>query len=240
MKKNKLFLVLFIYSGLVQSQVLYDNSPIDLDGSRSFAVSEKVWDHNSISFFFQNGTDDIANNEERNAFYDAFDLWSCSTQLTFFETSNFNADIIIRWAEGDHGDPCNGDDCIFDGVGGVLAHAFSPPPNGGSFAGDAHFDDEEAWTLSIRNSSLQPIDLQTVVAHEIGHSIGLLHSSDIDALMYPFYFGSHRYLGCDDIEGIQSLYGFNTCTTTTGPTLLCSSDQGTYTLSNVPAGASVS
>lgn len=33
----------------------------------------------------------------------------------------------------------------FDGAGGVLAHTYYPPPNGGTAAGDAHFATEETW-----------------------------------------------------------------------------------------------
>jgi hypothetical protein len=94
-------------------------------------------------------------------------------------------------------------------VNGILAHAFFPPPNGGSLAGDAHFDDAENWTLSERSSSSQPIDLTTVVAHELGHSLGLGHSQVQGALMFPFYSGSHRFLAQDDIDGIQETYPLN-------------------------------
>ncbi|HKQ54053.1 MAG TPA: matrixin family metalloprotease [Pyrinomonadaceae bacterium] len=90
-----------------------------------------------------------------------------------------------------------------------MAHAFFPPPNGGSLAGDAHFDEDETWTLSIRTDASQPMDLVTVAAHEIGHSLGLAHSQVPGALMYPFYSGSHRFLDQDDINGIRSIYPAN-------------------------------
>lgn len=36
----------------------------------------------------------------------------------------------------------------FDGAGKVLAHAYYPPPNGSTAAGDAHFDNSEKWVAS--------------------------------------------------------------------------------------------
>lgn len=53
-------------------------------------------------------------------------------------------------------------------------------------------------------------NLFLVAAHEFGHSLGLSHSSDPGALMYPNYAfnePSTYALPQDDINGIQALYG---------------------------------
>ncbi|MDO6745597.1 matrixin family metalloprotease, partial [Tenacibaculum soleae] len=184
--------------------VLYDDLPTKEEDERlgKFVLQGNKWNTNNLTYYYKNGTPDIINNDERNGIREAFNLWTEVTPLTFTEIQNPNADIIIAFEEGDHGDGSN-----FDGTGGVLAHAFFPPPNGGSLAGDMHFDESEAWTISLRPSSLSPRDIITVAAHEIGHSLGLRHSDIAGALMFPFYNGSHRFLDNDDVEGIQSIYG---------------------------------
>jgi hypothetical protein len=182
----------------------------DLPDMAEFVVDGRKWDHTNITYFFQNGTADIAGDGERQAIRDALNLWASVTILTFTEvTSAANADIVILWGEGSHGDPYP-----FDGLNGVLAHAFFPPPNSGSLAGDAHFDDAETWTLSTRPDSSQPMDLVTIAAHELGHSLGLGHSQVTGALMYAYYTGSHRYLAADDIAGIRTVYPRNGMTWT--------------------------
>ncbi|XP_071401645.1 collagenase 3-like [Centroberyx affinis] len=103
-------------------------------------------------------------------------------------------------------DGAHGDSYPFDSPGGTLAHAFAPSPGIG---GDAHFDDDEIFTFSSTQVSFV---LFIVAAHEFGHSLGLSHSEDPGALMYPLYSFRNPdtfVLPQDDVNGIQSLYGPN-------------------------------
>jgi hypothetical protein len=104
--------------------------------------------------------------------------------------------IDLQFVRGVHGDAY-----AFDGRGRVLAHAFYPaPPNPEPRAGDLHLDLDEAWGIGA------PTDLFTVVLHELGHALGLGHSDQPGAVMYPYYRAAAG-LAADDIEGIRSLYG---------------------------------
>jgi hypothetical protein len=202
--KKLLVLLAILLTACSYGQIKYDDGPIYF-GAKNFTIQGNKWNSNNLTYFIQNGTGDTAGTSENSAIVEAFEIWSCYSPLTFTQiNAASNADIVILWGTNNHGD-----DFPFDGSNGVLAHAFYPPPNGGSIAGDIHFDDDEVWTDALRTTSFQPIDLITVAAHEIGHSLGLDHSSDANALMYAFYTGSHRFLDIDDINGIQSIYGSN-------------------------------
>jgi hypothetical protein len=137
----------------------------------------------------------------------AFALWGQPTPLTFSEVPvNQNPEIRIRFVAGNHGDGVNN---AFDGVGGLLAHAFYPPSNGASqIDGDAHFDEAETWSAAI---PVPPgrFDLMTLATHEFGHSLGLGHSDVSAAIMRPFFASgaAQRFLHQDDIDGIQEIYG---------------------------------
>jgi peptidoglycan hydrolase-like protein with peptidoglycan-binding domain len=165
-----------------------------------YVLQGNKWTTTALRYGFQEFTPDLNAAEVRAAVATAFSYWSAVTPLTFSEVPiASNPELRIRFVAGDHGDGSP-----FAGPGGVLAHAFYPPPNGGDLAGDAHFDEAETWSVNLPPSG---VDLYTVGAHEFGHSLGLAHSTVSSALMYPFYGGAHRYLDQDDINGIQALYG---------------------------------
>ena len=109
-----------------------------------------------------------------------------------------NAPCRFESSEHDDGDP-------FDGAGGTLAHAYLPQQ--GSISGNVHFDDAESWTVG--NVGDLGIDLLQVAVHEIGHSLGLDHSQDPEAIMFPSYssYKAGLDLAEDDIKAIQALYG---------------------------------
>jgi hypothetical protein len=76
------------------------------------------------------------------------------------------------------------------------------------------------WSTTCTNVSGQ-FDLQTVYLHELGHGLGLGHSSDTQAVMYAYYTGAHCQLAQDDVDGVSALYpatGSSTPTNTPVPT----------------------
>ncbi|XP_004469576.2 macrophage metalloelastase [Dasypus novemcinctus] len=156
-----------------------------------------VWRKHYITYRIKNYTPDLAQVDVDYAIHKAFQAWSDVTPLKFRKINAGEADIMISFSRGAHGDFYP-----FDGRGGILAHAFAP---GAGIGGDTHFDEDETWTKSYRGTNLF-----LVAVHEIGHSLGLDHSHDRAAIMFPTYSYTDPntfHLSPDDIRGIQSLYG---------------------------------
>ncbi|XP_049582833.1 collagenase 3 [Syngnathus scovelli] len=155
------------------------------------------WKNNIVTFRILNYTPDLKKSDVDRAIRTAFNVWSAVTPLTFKKLYYGTADIMISFGRKEHGDYNP-----FDGPDGLLAHAYPP---GQGIGGDTHFDEDEHWS---KDSSAY--NLYIVAAHELGHALGMGHSSDPAALMYPIYSYATGYpLAEDDVEGIQTLYGPN-------------------------------
>uniref|UniRef100_A0A6I8PWC3 Matrix metalloproteinase-9 n=1 Tax=Xenopus tropicalis TaxID=8364 RepID=A0A6I8PWC3_XENTR len=129
------------------------------------------WDHNDITYRILSYSPDLDPEVIDDAFARAFKVWSDVTPLTFTRIYSGEPDINILFGPEDHGDPYP-----FDGKDGLLAHAYPPGPG---VQGDAHFDEDEFWTLGTG----------TVVKTRFGNAEGAL-------CHFPFIFDGQSYSSC--------------------------------------------
>ncbi len=133
----------------------------------------------------------------------AAQLWAQQANLNFAVVSDNGA--AAGGGKYQQGDPSMGDIRIGGynfGNTNYLAGAYQPPPaDNYSIAGDLDFNTKQSFNIG------STYDLQSVVMHELGHALGLSHSSTYGAVMYPSYGTVKRALTSDDIAGIQAIYG---------------------------------
>ncbi|XP_019741522.1 matrix metalloproteinase-28 [Hippocampus comes] len=160
------------------------------------AIKADKWYKSHLAYQIVNWPSHLSLGSVRLAVSAAFQVWSNVSGLAFQEAPQGPADIRLAFYEGDHNDGAGN---AFDGPGGTLAHAFLPR------RGEAHFDKAERWTLNGHKGH----NLFMVMAHEIGHTLGLEHSPVRHALMSPYYrkLGRSLVMSWDDILAVQQLYG---------------------------------
>ncbi|XP_036451508.1 collagenase 3-like [Colossoma macropomum] len=166
-----------------------------------FSTFGPKWRKTQLTYRIVNYTPDMTEAEVDSSIARAFQVWAAVSPLRFTRINSGEADIVISFTRRSHGDFFP-----FDGPNGTLAHAFPPFPESGDIGGDIHFDKDEHFTLYSQKGFI----LFVVAVHEFGHSLGLFHSSDPKAVMYPIYqyWDPGQFsLPDDDVRGIQALYG---------------------------------
>ncbi|XP_053692592.1 matrix metalloproteinase-19-like [Sabethes cyaneus] len=172
--------------------------PTDLDGvnSRHDLTDELKWNKSLLTYSIVNYPSGVSADLIRSTIRQAFDSWSQVTNLDFEEQvgSPQLVDIQLSFEGMNHyrrNIPCRFSQEL------TLAHAFFPE------VGDVHFNTKYFFS---DDTTIEQF-LNTAV-HEIGHSLGLTHSSSRDSIMYGAQLSELRSKPQpEDIKAIQSIYG---------------------------------
>nr|XP_060627032.1 matrix metalloproteinase-27-like [Anolis sagrei ordinatus] len=202
-----------------------------------YVLASPGWKKNKLTYRIVNYTPDMRQVDVVTAIQKAFEVWSTVTPLSFRRVHKERADITIEFATRVHGRcPRHFDGPL--GVLGHAFPPNNPFRGNVHFDEDENWTASLAAQrrsanylgilaedvinpamkkVSELHSPMFPLHYSTiefnlwlVAAHEIGHALGLAHSGDPRALMYPNYkpIDPEDFpLSQDDIDGIQAIYG---------------------------------
>ena len=177
----------------------------------TYALEGQVWSTPTLTWSFAETTyaadtsasfsDVVTQSADQAVIEQALADWSAATGLVFVEMPDSPdlagaADLRIGWGS------------FTGGQVGEADYAYS----GSSFSPDVlvRLQDPATTPLVSQNGQLiysgTDASLLQVALHEIGHALGLAHTSTEQAVMYPIATAANRMLQASDIAGAQALY----------------------------------
>jgi hypothetical protein len=157
------------------------------------------------------GSDDLGLEVSESEVRRAFDAWAapeCTTLryeylgTTTQSGNRFDYDSLILWDETT--------DWGTDAVGATTVHSSPATEAGNSCIRSADIQlrgFDRAWTTDASLAKGNVLYTFNVLAHEVGHLLGLGHSADKSALMYTYGSVATPSLTEDDVAGVCALYG---------------------------------
>jgi peptidoglycan hydrolase-like protein with peptidoglycan-binding domain len=157
-----------------------------LDPSHKFSTQGSRWTTRSVSWRLNMGNErDISAADVQSALRAAFDEVTFASGLSFPQITG-TADIEVSFKDIGSRDA-------------ALAQAYFPSTD--ARGGDLEFNVNRTWNK---------LEVQSIGLHELGHSMGLLHSSLTQSVMFPSTTSaasSRTTLSNDDQLGLRVVYG---------------------------------
>ena len=170
------------------------------------------WKQKVLTYDFQNYSS-LGKEKTLNKIANAFNVWQNVCNLKFERVFDGSQVMNIAFLTDDEKQnvEINCPYKLNNKKSGTLAHGFYP--RNSALSGDLHFDNER-WSDQETVLGDEKINLFSAVVHEIGHCIGLFHTTeDKHNVMQPIYKpgfsveNKNKTLSESDINTVQEIYG---------------------------------
>lgn len=174
------------------------NAPCVRAVQNRIASSLPRWQKTGLGYFVAAWPQCLDEAAYRKAVQAAFDGWSRFGDISAKPVDSADrADVLFDVGRGAASN--------FDGPGGTLAWAFLPTGNDSPLT--VKLDLDEAWCVG-EDGAGPKTRVENVLGHEVGHTLGLIHSRVPTAFMAPIYSASVRApQDDDDVARLVERYG---------------------------------
>jgi len=162
-------------------------------GVEGYNFSFSSWrDSADIKYYVVNTPPLMEKAEADSVIQRAYGLWNQEINIPIEQTNNIDeADIVIEFE-------------FLDGKNGTLGLSEFPPSSADTPTPIKVLFDSYDIHGAVEVAAVY--DFFTIAVHECGHSLGLRHSGNLKAVMYPTYNQALTELAIDDVLGIRTRY----------------------------------